>query len=170
MAQAADVVVEEIKRNGGKAVANYDSVTDGEKIIDTAIKTFGRIDVLLNNAGILRDVSFKNMKDQDWDLINQVHIKGAYKVRKYPLGKDWADGYSVQELPGLISESKSTAESSTPPRQQAYLAILGRRITLVSKINGHQSTQTECSSSCQTCTSWFYRDACERGWQVQHNM
>ena len=75
-------MVEEIRKNGGKAVANYDSVTNGENIIDTAIKNFGRVDVLLNNAGILRDVSFKNMKDQDWDLINQVHIKGAYKVKR----------------------------------------------------------------------------------------
>jgi multifunctional beta-oxidation protein len=79
--QAADVVVDEIKKAGGKAVANYDSVEFGEKIIDTAIQNFGRIDVLLNNAGILRDVSFKNMKDQDWDLIMTVHCRGAYKVR-----------------------------------------------------------------------------------------
>ncbi|KAM5468225.1 bifunctional hydroxyacyl-CoA dehydrogenase/enoyl-CoA hydratase fox2 [Microsporum audouinii] len=80
--KAADVVVEEIKAAGGKAVANYDSVEFGEKIIDTAIKTFGRIDILINNAGILRDVSFKNMKDQDWDIIDKVHLFGAYKCTK----------------------------------------------------------------------------------------
>jgi multifunctional beta-oxidation protein len=80
--KAADVVVEEIKKAGGKAVANYDSVEQGEKIIQTAIDNFGRVDVLLNNAGILRDVSFKNMKDSDWDLINAVHIKGAYKCAR----------------------------------------------------------------------------------------
>lgn len=78
--QAADVVVEEIRKAGGKAVANYDSVENGEAIIDTAIKNFGRIDILINNAGILRDISFKNMQDKDWDLINTVHIYGAYKV------------------------------------------------------------------------------------------
>lgn len=78
--QAADVVVEEVKAAGGKAVANYDSVEDGEKIIDTAIRNFGRVDVLINNAGILRDVSFKNMKEQDWELIYRVHVRGAYKV------------------------------------------------------------------------------------------
>lgn len=80
--QAADSVVDEIKKAGGKAAANYDSVTDGEKIIQTAIDKFGRIDILLNNAGILRDISFKNMKDEDWDLINQVHVKGAYKCAR----------------------------------------------------------------------------------------
>ncbi|ORY62985.1 uncharacterized protein BCR38DRAFT_435596 [Pseudomassariella vexata] len=80
--KAADVVVDEIKKAGGQAVANYDSVENGEKIIETAIKNFGRIDVLINNAGILRDVSFKNMKDDDWDLITKVHIKGAYKCAR----------------------------------------------------------------------------------------
>ena len=74
-------MVDEIKAAGGKAAANYDSVENGDKIIETAIQNFGRIDVLINNAGILRDVSFKNMKDQDWDLIMAVHVRGAYKVR-----------------------------------------------------------------------------------------
>ena len=78
--QAADVVVDEIRSAGGTAIANYDSVENGENIIETAIKAFGRIDILLNNAGILRDVSFKNMTDADWDLVIKVHVKGAYKV------------------------------------------------------------------------------------------
>ncbi|KAI9800835.1 MAG: bifunctional hydroxyacyl-CoA dehydrogenase/enoyl-CoA hydratase fox2 [Sarcosagium campestre] len=79
---AADVVVDEIKAAGGKAVANYDSVENGERIIETAIKEFGRIDILINNAGILRDVSFKNMTDADWDLIIKVHVKGAFKCAR----------------------------------------------------------------------------------------
>ncbi|KND87886.1 Peroxisomal hydratase-dehydrogenase-epimerase [Tolypocladium ophioglossoides CBS 100239] len=80
--KAADVVVDEIRAAGGKAVANYDSVEHGERIIETAMAAFGRIDVLLNNAGILRDVSFKNIKDQDWDLIIKVHVTGAYKCAR----------------------------------------------------------------------------------------
>ncbi|KAF2805659.1 multifunctional beta-oxidation protein-like protein [Mytilinidion resinicola] len=80
--KAADVVVDEIVKAGGKAVANYDNVLDGEAIIDTAIKAFGRIDILINNAGILRDVSFKNMSDQDWDLVLAVHVRGAYKCAR----------------------------------------------------------------------------------------
>jgi len=78
----ADEVVSQLKRAGGKAVANYDDVTNGEAIIKTAIDNFGRIDVLINNAGILRDISFKNMKDQDWDLIMKVHVYGAYKCAR----------------------------------------------------------------------------------------
>jgi len=77
---AADVVVDEIKAAGGNAVANYDSVTDGDKIVQTAMDNFGRVDVVVNNAGILRDKTFHKMTDQDWDLIYDVHVKGAYKV------------------------------------------------------------------------------------------
>ncbi|KAF9932984.1 hypothetical protein FBU30_006808 [Linnemannia zychae] len=80
--RAADVVVEEIRAAGGKAVANYDSVLDGDKIVETAMKAFGRVDIVINNAGILKDVSFARMTDQQWDLIFQVHVDGAYKVLK----------------------------------------------------------------------------------------
>ena len=54
----------------------------GERIVQTAIDHFGRIDVLINNAGILRDVSFKKMSDMDWDLVMKVHVTGAYKCAK----------------------------------------------------------------------------------------
>lgn len=77
---AADVVVDEIVAAGGEAVANYDSVTDGDKIVQTAMDNFGRVDVIINNAGILRDKSFHKMTEADWDLVYQVHVKGAFKV------------------------------------------------------------------------------------------
>ncbi len=77
---AADVVVNEIKAAGGEAVANYDSVTDGDKIVQTAMDSFGKIDVVINNAGILRDKTFHKMEERDWDLIYDVHVRGAFKV------------------------------------------------------------------------------------------
>ena len=77
---AADRVVAEIKEAGGDAVANYDSVEDGGKIVQCALDHFGRIDIVVNNAGILRDTSFLKMTDSDWDLIQRVHVNGAYKV------------------------------------------------------------------------------------------
>lgn len=80
--KAADVVVDEIQKLGGKAVANYNSVEDGDKIVDTAMKAFGRVDIIINNAGILRDKSFARITDSDWDLIMAVHVKGSYAVTK----------------------------------------------------------------------------------------
>ena len=81
-AETADLVVEEIKQAGGEAVANYDSVEDGDAIVRTAMDAWGRVDIVINNAGILRDKSFKNMTDADWDIIFRVHNYGAYKVTK----------------------------------------------------------------------------------------
>lgn len=80
---AADTVVEEIKKAGGEAVANYDSVATvdgGENIVKTAVDTFGKIDIVINNAGILRDKSFVKMTEEEWDLVLAVHLKGAYCV------------------------------------------------------------------------------------------
>ncbi|WP_111656931.1 SDR family oxidoreductase [Isoalcanivorax indicus] len=77
---AADQVVEEITAAGGEAVANHDSVTDGDKIVQCALDNFNRVDIVINNAGILRDKSFHNMTEEDWDLVYNVHVKGAFKV------------------------------------------------------------------------------------------
>eukprot|EP01098_Paradermamoeba_levis_P012939 TRINITY_DN577_c0_g1_i1.p1 TRINITY_DN577_c0_g1~~TRINITY_DN577_c0_g1_i1.p1 ORF type:complete len:463 (+),score=176.82 TRINITY_DN577_c0_g1_i1:76-1389(+) len=79
---AADKVVNEIKAKGGKAVPDYNSVEEGDKIVQTAINAFGRIDIVVNNAGILRDRSFARMSDDEWDIIQRVHLRGTYKVTK----------------------------------------------------------------------------------------
>ncbi|HIQ53389.1 MAG TPA: SDR family oxidoreductase [Pseudomonas pachastrellae] len=80
--EAALKVVEEIKAAGGTAIANPDNVINGDRIVECAMDNFGRIDVVVNNAGILRDKSFAKMTDADWDLIYKVHVEGAYKTTK----------------------------------------------------------------------------------------
>ena len=82
----ADGVVDEINANGGSAVAHYGSVTndaDAQTMVQTAMDTFGRLDILINNAGILRDKSFKKMTDDEWDIVIDVHLKGTYLVTKH---------------------------------------------------------------------------------------
>jgi len=78
-------VVAEIKKMGGEAVANYDSVATaegGERIIKTAIDAFGRLDILVNNAGILRDKMVYNMSSEEWDLVIKVHLYGTFNCTK----------------------------------------------------------------------------------------
>jgi NAD(P)-dependent dehydrogenase (short-subunit alcohol dehydrogenase family) len=92
----ADQVADEIKKAGGEAVTNYDSVATvegGQAIIETAVKSFGKIDLLVNNAGILRDKSFANMTEEMWDAVIAVHLKGAYNCTKPAYEKMKAQSY-----------------------------------------------------------------------------
>ena len=78
---AAQKVVDEITAAGGRAVANGDDVSTlqgGENILKTALDAFGQVDILVCNAGILRDKSFANTSEEDWDKVIKVHLKGTY--------------------------------------------------------------------------------------------
>jgi NAD(P)-dependent dehydrogenase (short-subunit alcohol dehydrogenase family) len=79
----AAAVVEEIKKNGGEAVANTDNVatTEGaQAIVQTALDAFGKVDIVVNNAGILRDKSFRNMAPEEFDQVIAVHLRGSFLV------------------------------------------------------------------------------------------
>lgn len=81
----ADAVVEEITDAGGEAVANYDGVhtwEGGEAIVATALDTWGRIDIVINNAGILRDVTLHKMDQAQLDAVLKVHLYGAFHVTR----------------------------------------------------------------------------------------
>jgi NAD(P)-dependent dehydrogenase (short-subunit alcohol dehydrogenase family) len=82
---AAQKVVDEIRAAGGEAVANHDSVSTpegGEGIIQTAVDAYGRVDIVINNAGILRDKTFHNMTPDLVDPVIDVHLKGAFNVTR----------------------------------------------------------------------------------------
>ena len=77
----ADEVAEEIRAAGGEAVANTDSVAEvsgGQAMLQTALDNFGGLDILINNAGILRDKTIFKMEESDWDAVLAVHLKGHY--------------------------------------------------------------------------------------------
>ena len=85
-ADGANAVVEEIKAAGGEAVANTDDISDWDgagRLVQQAIDTFGSIDTLVNNAGILRDKMFVNMSVDDWDAVIKVHLRGTFCPSKH---------------------------------------------------------------------------------------
>lgn len=81
----ADKVVEEIKAAGGEATANYDTVSTwegGEAIIQTALDAYGKLDIVINNAGILRDRSIAKMTDEEWRGVVETHLSGSFYVTR----------------------------------------------------------------------------------------
>ncbi|MHA1728482.1 MAG: SDR family NAD(P)-dependent oxidoreductase [Promethearchaeota archaeon] len=82
----ADEVVAEIKKIGSDAIANYDSVIDFEKtkkMIEQAVDKWGKVDIIVNNAGILRDRMIFSMEEKDWDLVLGVHLKGTFNMTRH---------------------------------------------------------------------------------------
>ena len=98
-----DTVVQEIQKLGGKAVGVKASAEEGETLVKAAIDAYGRIDIVINNAGILRDKAFTNMDDKMWDIVYAVHMGGTYKVTKAA----WP--YMLKQKYGRIINTTSTS-------------------------------------------------------------
>ena len=105
----ADEVVDEIRRGGGEAMPNYESVASmagGQAIIKTAIDAFNRVDIVVNNAGILRDRMIFNMSEEEWDAVINTHLKGTFAVTRAaaPIMREqkWGRFINMTSTSGLI--------------------------------------------------------------------
>ncbi|GFN82479.1 peroxisomal multifunctional enzyme type 2 [Plakobranchus ocellatus] len=151
--RAADKVVEEIQSKGGKAVANYDSVEFGENLVKTALENFGRIDIIVNNAGILRDRSFVRIKDEDWDIIQRVHLRGTFLVSRAAWPHMKKQGYgriimvtSAAGIYGNFGQANYSAAKLGIVGLANTLSIEGRKnnifVNTVAPIAGSRLTET----------------------------
>src|SRR3954452_14686616 len=109
-ATPAQEVVAEIKAMGGEAIANADNVADWEgaqRLINTAVETFGDLNVLVNNAGILRDRMLVNMTEEEWDAVINVHLKGTFAPAR------WAATYWRERMKaGAVNDARVINTSS----------------------------------------------------------
>ena len=106
----AQQVVDEIVAMGGEAVANTDDVStwDGaERMINQAVDTFGKLDILINNAGILRDRMLTNMTEAEWDAVIQVHLKGTFAPSRHAAGYWREQSKAGNEVDGRIINTSS---------------------------------------------------------------
>jgi NAD(P)-dependent dehydrogenase (short-subunit alcohol dehydrogenase family) len=122
----AHEVVEEIRAMGGEAVANGDDVSDfaaAERMIAQAVDTFGRLDVLVNNAGILRDRMLVNMAEAEWDAVIKVHLKGTFGPARHAAAH-WRErvkaGEAAEAVQGRIINTTSVSGIYGNPGQTNY--------------------------------------------------
>jgi NAD(P)-dependent dehydrogenase (short-subunit alcohol dehydrogenase family) len=98
--KAADLTVELIRSRGGEAVASYDDVADYEgagRMVALAVDTYGKLDVLVNNAGIVRDTAIWNMSEQDFDAVLRVHLKGSW-APSHHAARHWRERAKAGEV------------------------------------------------------------------------
>jgi NAD(P)-dependent dehydrogenase (short-subunit alcohol dehydrogenase family) len=119
----AQQVVDEIKAAGGEAVANSDNVAEwdgGRRLIDTAIEAFGDVNVLINNAGILRDRMLVSMEETEWDSVIHVHLKGHF-VPTHWAATHWREQSKAgNEVDAAIVNTSSTSGLIGNPGQANY--------------------------------------------------
>lgn len=149
-----DDVVQEIQKTGGKAVGNKASAEEGETVVKAAIDAFGRIDILINNAGILRDKAFANMDDDQWDQVIAVHLRGTYKTTKAA----WP--YFLKQKYGRIVNTTSTSGIYGNFGQANYAAA----VSLQRVVSIHE----EAEPFLENGNSRFLPSSCARRSKIQH--
>ncbi|MGD9705594.1 MAG: SDR family oxidoreductase [Acidimicrobiia bacterium] len=119
----AEQVVAEIKGMGGEAVSNADSVADWEgaqRLVNTAIETFGDLHVVVNNAGILRDRVLVNMTEEEWDAVIAVHLKGTFAPSRWAAAYWREQSKAGKAVDGRIINTTSVSGIYGNPGQTNY--------------------------------------------------
>jgi len=161
----ADEVVAEVKKMGSDAAANYDNVSEfasGDRMVQQAMDTFGRLDIVVNNAGILRDKMIFNMTEEEWDIVLAVHLKGHFNLSKH------AAVIMRQQRSGVFVNTAS--ESGLGNRGQANYAaakegIIGLSRTLARDMGGYgvRSNAIRPRAGTRLVISDEMREAAQRG-------
>jgi NAD(P)-dependent dehydrogenase (short-subunit alcohol dehydrogenase family) len=136
-ASPATRVVEEIAAAGGDAVANHDDVSswDGARdLIAQAVDTFGRLDVLVNNAGILRDQFLHRMTEEEWDLVLRVHLKGHFSTMRHAADHWRARSKAGEEVNGAVVNTASASGTFLPNPGQANYGAAKAAIAALSLV------------------------------------
>ena len=143
----ADETVALIEKRGGVAVANYGDVSDHEQcrqLVDQAVETWGRIDVLVNNAGIVRDSAIWNMKPEDFDAVMAVHVRGTWSCCHHAAIHWRTRAKSGQKVVGRIVNTTSGAGLTGNFGQSSYAtakaAIVGLTLTLAQELRSYGIT------------------------------
>jgi len=146
----AEEVVAEITSGGGEAVANADSVatmTGGQNIIKSALDAFGRVDIVVNNAGILRDRMIFNMTEEEWDAVINTHLKGAFAVTRAaaPLMREQKFGRVIN----MTSTSGLIGNVGQANYAAAKLGILG-----LTKVTALDMARYNVTANCISPFAW----------------
>jgi NAD(P)-dependent dehydrogenase (short-subunit alcohol dehydrogenase family) len=146
----ADEVVRDIKKAGGEAVASYDSVATmagGQSIIRTCVSAFGRVDIVVNNAGILRDRMIFNMSEEEWDAVINTHLKGTFAVTRAaaPIMREqkWGRFINMTSTSGLIGNVGQANYAA------AKLGILG-----LTKVTALDMARYNVTANCISPFAW----------------
>jgi NAD(P)-dependent dehydrogenase (short-subunit alcohol dehydrogenase family) len=154
-ASPAAQVVDEIAAGGGKAIANGADISDhlaAESLIGSAIEQFGRLDVLVNVAGILRDRMVFNMSEQEWDDVIRVHLKGTFNTTKFAAAhwRSIRDAQGQNRIINFTSVSGLHGAPGQPNYAAAKMGIVGLTYSCANALRAYGVTTNAISPGAAT--------------------